>query len=104
MKLPNGVPAGRLEEFESLYAVRLPTFAIRVTPEAMSGNVVLAIFSDRGDYRVGQVASSFSDFVERYLASSDSRLGLIPSETGKSVFSSTLSDRSHPLWDRALDG
>jgi hypothetical protein len=171
VKLPTGVPAGRLEEFESRYAVRLPddlrgyflaidgmgpedlnppfgwdddlfrffplhqvepaterfhpdlfladqasyfafaghsislpTFAIRLTPEVTSGNVVLAIFSDRGEYRVGQAASSFSDFVERYLTSGVSRLGLIPSEPGKSLVSSPRADLSHPLWDRALDG
>jgi hypothetical protein len=171
VKLPTGVPAARLEEFESLYAVRLPddlrgfllaidgmgpedlnppfgsdddlfrffplhqfepaterfhpdlflaeqasyfafadhsislpTFAIRLTPEATSGNVVLAIFSDRGEYRVGRVATSFSDFVERYLTSSDSRLCLIPSDTGMSLVSSSRPDLSYPLWDKALDG
>jgi hypothetical protein len=171
VKLPTGVPAGRLDEFESQYGVRLPddlrvyflaidgmgpedlnppfgweddlfrffpldevepateryhpdrflteqasyfvfadhsislpTFAIRLSPVPKGGNVILAIFSDRREYRVSRVAGSFSDFVEHYLASKDSRLGLIPSEPGKCLVSSPRAVLSDLLWDRTLDG
>jgi hypothetical protein len=40
--------------------------------------VILAIFSHGGEYKVSHVANSFSDFVERFLASKVSRFGLIP--------------------------
>ena len=86
------------------HSISLPTFAIRLTPEATSGNVVLAILSDRREYRVSCVGASFSDFVERYLASRGARLGLIPSGVCKPLGSSPRADLSHPLWDRALDG
>jgi hypothetical protein len=86
------------------HSISLPTFAIRLTREATWGHVVLAIFSDRREYRVSRVAGSFCDFVERYLASRGSRLGLIPSEPGKSLAPSPRAELCHPLWDRALDG
>jgi hypothetical protein len=60
------------------HSIALPSFAIRLTTEACQSNVILAIFSDRRDYKVSHVANSFSDFVERFLESKVSRFGLIP--------------------------
>lgn len=86
------------------YSISLPTFAIRLTSAGTGGNTVLAIFSDRGEYRAIQVANSFSDLVERYLASEGTRLGLLSDEPSKGVAPGTPAGLPHPLWDRALDG
>jgi cell wall assembly regulator SMI1 len=90
-------------------SISLPTFVIRLTPEATGHYVILAIFSDRREYRVSLVADSFGEFVERYLASRESRFGLISGEPSKSssgwpAVLTSRADLSHPLWDRTLDG